>query len=116
MSQPEDQSKSRNDVQPSEEETAALRLIESQHHDDDCDAHAYTTPESMRAALLKAFQLGARHESSPSETADTDVPLCGGCAQAWFTERDRLPGDQRCVVCAFLGNPDCDANRQGADG
>ena len=65
MTQPE----SRNGVQPSEEETAALRLIESQHHDDDCDAHAYTTPESMRAALLKAFQLGARHESSPSETA-----------------------------------------------
>ena len=48
-------------------------------------------------------------EALQSATSDTDVPLCGGCAQAWFTERNLLPGDQRCVVCAFLGNPDCDA-------
>lgn len=31
-------------------------------------------------------------------------PLCDGCAQAWFTERNLLKGDHHCVVCAFLGN------------
>lgn len=42
-----------------------------------------------------------------SARGDTDVPICGGHAQAWFCERNHLTGDHRCVVCAFLGqHPD----------
>lgn len=32
------------------------------------------------------------------------VPLCDGHAASWFTERNHLKGDHRCVVCAFTPN------------
>ena len=65
------------------------------------------------AALVNAYRDGELVTPS-SETGTTDVPLCGGCAQAWFTERNHLKGDHGCVVCAFLGNRDLSSIEQDA--
>jgi hypothetical protein len=39
----------------------------------------------------------------PSANGDTDVPICDGHADIWFTGRNHLIGDHDCVVCACMG-------------
>ena len=41
-----------------DETTKALEAIIAEHFDDAIDAHAYTSAVSMRAAVVKAYQLG----------------------------------------------------------
>jgi hypothetical protein len=47
-----------------------------------------------RAAAIAADRSGDKKD-------ELDTPLCDGHADAWFTGRNHLPGDTRCVVCAF---------------
>ena len=56
-------------MNPSEEEKAALDIIFIEHWNDEKDFDPYTTAESMKDAILKAFRLGTGRgcEHGPSD-------------------------------------------------
>jgi len=64
---------------------------------------SYGEPHPNRAMSLIG-QIDALLALPATQRSEPEIPLCGGCAQAWFTERNLLRGDHSCVVCAFLGN------------
>src|SRR3990167_375643 len=64
---------------------------------------SYGEPHPNRAMSLIG-QIDALLALPATQRSEQEIPLCAGCAQAWFTERNLLRGDHGCVVCAFLGN------------
>lgn len=57
----------------------------------------------LSGAIAEADELIAQWNRRAAEPAQPDIPLCGGHAEGWFTQRDNLKGglDAKCVVCAF---------------